>query len=305
VSTHSKALIALLIAALLWATAGAVAKILVVQLHPFVVTTYRFLIASLVVLPFFLKEKKPKHYWKILIPLSLLNSGNVILFYTALTTTTANSAMVITGAGPLLTACFSWLLIKEKTSVIQIIGIVIGLMGVLLVALLPVLSAGHGLGGNVVGNSLLIFSSLCWVLYTIGSRHLLSNARYSPLTTVSMNFFVTLAVSFGMALLTRQSFYSPVLLQPNYIATLMFAAVGVTVVTFSLFQWAIQHLPATTASLKDYVQLIAGVGLNTLLFGERLSLEFVFGGALVMIGVLIATGQRVTKKLTAVFVTNK
>lgn len=110
--------------------------------------------------------------------------------------------------------------------------------------------------------------------------------------------FITLAfVSLVLALATGQSFFSDALYDPSYVLLLLYATIPVTVVTFGLFQWVIKHISATTASLKDYVQLTIGFGLSMFILGESVNLPFIVGSAIVIIGVAIATGKTIWRTL--------
>lgn len=300
-SLRTKALLAVITTAFLWGTAGVVAKTLLQVADPFVITFYRFGIASLLILPFFLKEKKPKNYWRELIPLSLLNSVNVFFFYIGLTTTTANTAYVIGASAPLTTAFLSRLFIREHTSITTFMGISIGLTGTLLIILLPTLQTGQAFAGDIQGNIILTLGMLSWVLYAIGTRRVVSSGKYSPVTTTSINLFVTSSTALVLSLLTQKTLLIPALFTAQYLAILLFASLMITVITFFLYQWAIKYLPATTASLKEYLQLVVGIGFNTILLGETLTIGFAAGSALVVIGVFIATGQRVSQKIKGYF----
>lgn len=299
-TVRHKALLALLLISILWGTAGVVAKILLKVADPFVITFYRFGIASLIILPFFLRENKPRHYWKILIPLSLLNSINVLFFYIGLTSTTANAAYVIGVSAPLATALLSRQLIREEVSASKFLGVLLGLIGTLLVILLPSLEEGRAFVGDIRGNIIVACGTLSWVLYAIGTRYVVSNGKFSPLTTAAMNIFVTTFVSLIFALATNKHLIVPEFLSTRYLPILLYASVMITVVTFFLFQWAIKHVAATTASLKEYMQLIIGVGFNTFILGESLTVGFLMGASLVIAGVFIATGQKISRKFMSI-----
>ena len=114
---------------------------------------YRFGVAALVILPWFIKAKKPKNMWQILVPFSLLGVGNALFFYQGITRTTASSASVIGASTPLLAAILSHYLIGERTSKEKLIGIGIGLVGALCIIILPLWGQGKSIGGepNCVG----------------------------------------------------------------------------------------------------------------------------------------------------------
>lgn len=302
-SVRHKALLALFGISLLWGTAGVVAKNLLQVADPFVITFYRFGFASLLILPFFLREKRPSGFWKHLIPLSLLNSLNVLFFYIGISTTTANAAFVIGASAPLTTALLSRLLIREHISATKLLGIGIGLTGTLSIILLPALSSGQAFVGDMRGNLIITMGMVSWVLYAIGTRHVVSTGTYSPLMTTSMNLFVTTCMAFFVALFTQKHLFVPALVTMPHLPVLAFASVMLTVTTFFLFQWAIQHLPATTASLKEYLQLVFAIGFNTIILKEQLTPEFLIGSGFVLFGVFVATGQHMSRKLITLLFT--
>lgn len=296
-SVRKKAFLALLLVSVLWGTAGVVAKILIQELHPYVVLFYRFGIAALVILPWFIKAQKPKHMWCVLIPFSLLGVGNALFFYQGIARTTASSASAIGASTPLLAAILSHYLIGERTSKEKFIGICIGLVGALCIILLPLWSQGKSIGGDFIGNMWIVLSVISWTLYIVGSRRFLSNETYTPLVMAELNFLTLAVVSLILALITHQSFITPAFSNLTYLLTLIYSTIPVTVVTFVLFQWVMKHVSATTATLKDYVQLIVGVGVSMVVLGEKVNLSFILGSIIVVLGIGITTGRAVYSKV--------
>lgn len=296
-TARKKALAALLLVSVLWGTAGVTAKILIQELNPFVVLFYRFGFASLVLLPWFIKAHKPANMWRALIPFSLLSIGNAVFFYLGIVHTTAIAASVINTSTPLLTAFFSHVLINERTSKEKIAGIVIGLFGTLIIILLPLWKEGESIGGDFIGNLFILLSVTSWTLYLVGSRKFISQEKFSPIVMTEINFLTLTCVSLILALSTGQSFFTRAFYNPSYVLLLIYATIPVTVITFGLFQWVIKHVSATTASLKDYVQLTVGVGLSLLILGEAINTPFIIGSAIVILGVGIGTGKAIWRTL--------
>ncbi|HCM82489.1 MAG: hypothetical protein UV63_C0021G0004 [Microgenomates group bacterium GW2011_GWC1_43_11] len=293
-SSRSRAFLAIIIASVLWGTAGVTAKTLVKGVDPFVASFYRFLIASLLILPFFLKEKRVSHHvWRDLFPLSLIGALNVPFFYLGIKTTTANSATAIYTAIPLTTALFSYILIKETHSRKKLIGICIGLIGALLITFLPFIEKGNLIMGDFMGNLFVVCAMLSWTLYSIGSHRILIKNRYPPLTVTSMYFFASASMSLLLSVLSNRQLIPPNLFMPTYIAVLLYSSIFITLIPYFLFQWASKRVSITTVSLKQYVELIAAVFLNSLLLGEILSGGFIIGTLLVVLGVIIATGTQI------------
>ena len=295
-TVRHKALLAILISAILWASAGSVSKLLFMETSPFVAASHRFILASLIILPFFLRVKKPKGFFLSLLPLGVFNAGNILFYYTGLSLTTANTGSILGTAIPITVALFSPFFIKEPIEKNKLAGILIGLIGALCIVLLPMIEKGGVASGNILGNLLMVGSLLCWTFYIIFSRRILLHGDFSPVLSTSVNIFVVTVAATLASFITGQTLITPALFIPSYAGVLLYASIGITITTFFLFQWGVQHVSASTASLKEYIQLIVGVAINALVLGERLSTTYVLGSALIIIGVLFATRQHLTKK---------
>lgn len=299
-SLRTKGLIALLVAALLWGTAGVTAKTLFLETPPFVAAAHRFILASLIILPWFVRTKKPKNFLRTLLPLGFFNSGNVLFYYAGLSLTTANNAAILGTAVPILTTLLSPLIIKESVSKEKMYGIALGLIGALVIVLLPVLEGGNPIHGSLEGNLLLCGSLIFWTLYILYSRAILSSGAFPAVLSTSINLFSVALASIAASALLRLPLISSSLLVPSYLLVLLYAAVGITIITFFLFQWAVAHVSASTASLKEYIQPVFGIGFNAALLGEQITTSYLLGSILVFAGVALATGKRLTKKLISV-----
>lgn len=296
--THrAKALLILIFVSVLWGSAGAAAKLLLREANPFAITFWRFAAAALVLLPVALSTKKSKRWVLPLLPLGVLNAANVLFFYNGLARTTANTGSLLGASVPLLTAFFSWMLIRETVSRNTLIGITLGLVGAMLIVLVPVLEQGSAIGTDLLGNIFLVGSAVSWSLYLIVSRSSSARGSFSPVLATFVNFTVCALAAGAFCIISGVPLTVPALVSPGYLGLFLYVVLGITVLTFFLFQWALQHISAPTASLKEYLQLVIGVSINTLVLGERFTPMFFAGSALVIVGVLVATGQKISKKI--------
>lgn len=293
---RKKAFLSLLLISFLWGSAGAVAKLLLKELDIYVILFYRFGIASVLILPLFLKQEKPKGYLKTLIPFSFLNTLNAIFFYHGLALTTANAAYIINASTPLIISALAWMLMREHVSKEKIAGIFIGLLGSLFIVFLPFIGQGDYIYGNFSGNIFVFLALLAYALYAVGSRKMLRSDTYTPTLTAGMNFFTTTASAGIIAVSRGTPFFTPGAVQPGYLFTLLYASIAMTFITFYLIMWVYKHVSSSTASLKDYLQLIVGFGLNFIILGERVTLFYLVGSLIVIIGVFIATGKQLKQR---------
>lgn len=298
-SSRLIALVAIVAASLLWASAGVVTKLLLVYFTPFPLAFLRFVFASIFILPFFLMQRRPPFLTlvKHILPIALLSSANIVLFYFGLTFTTNNASSVIYASVPLITAIAAYYTIAEPLTMRKIIGIILGFVGVTTILLLPLVEKGQMLSGNITGNILIVIASFIWAAYTIGSRRLMQKYKYSPLVLTSISLF-TSTVVFGLFahLVFPMDYLAPLLLKNNFLLVLHLALL-VTVATYLLFQWAIKHSSATTASLNNYLQPVFSVTLGVIILGEPLTTGFLIGSALVIAGVFITSGAQLIAEL--------
>src|SRR5438046_2507553 len=97
------AILAILGAAMFGGAYAGISKKGLTEIPPFTFTFFRLVIASVCVLPFFLRLKENKiANLKKLIPVSLLATGNVVFFIIGVSLTVANAGSLIYAAVPLL-----------------------------------------------------------------------------------------------------------------------------------------------------------------------------------------------------------
>ncbi|WP_313471695.1 DMT family transporter, partial [Lysinibacillus sp.] len=128
----------MLITSLLWGGNFVVAKTLVAHASPMTLTTARWLIAVVVLVPFvWWKEKKLVPAKQALVPLFLMGITGVALFnifqFLALERTTSTNAGLISTMNTISIALFSFVLLKEKINSMQLVAMTISLFGVVLV----------------------------------------------------------------------------------------------------------------------------------------------------------------------------
>lgn len=213
-----------------------------------------------------------------------------------MTTTTANAAALIYAGTPLATALLSTILIQESVTRKKFLGVFIGLIGVIFIVVLPALDKTSQIVGDLRGNAFIFLALFSWATYTVLSRKYSANRTYTPFLMISINFFTNCIVTLGIALMTRQTFFPPEALTFQFLLTLIYAGVVLTVVTYGLFQWTIQHVSATTASLKNYLEPVVGVFFNSILLGEMITGGYIVGSLMVIVGIAIATGAKLMEQ---------
>lgn len=295
-SLKTKSLLAIVIVSALWGTAG-VAKPLVRTLDPFTVAFLRFAVATAIILPFFLRERvKYSSLLPHFIPVSIFSSLNVALYYVGLTTSTATSASIVYTATPLVVAIIAHWWLKEQLSAKKLAGIFLGLTGAIMVVAIPALEQGIPISGDARGNLFFAAAVFSWAIYTIGSRRVMTQQGYSPLSVTAVSLIVSCMVFLALMLLFPYPRQWAALTNLGTMALLIYLGLGVTVATFFLYQWIIQRVGATTASVYLYLQTLFAVLFNVVYLQEVLTPWVAVGGAMVLTGVFLATRSTRQKK---------
>lgn len=296
-SDRTKALLAIVGVSLLWSSAG-IAKIAIRALDPLTVVFLRFLVASIVILPFFLIEKRKTHIqWRILLPLSLLSGLNAALYYIGLQTSSANAATIVYAGTPLITSLLAKRFIAEETHMKKLFGLFVGLAGVLMIIMLPAIETGQRISGDVRGNLFYLLAVIVWAVYTTGSKKISTSVQQSPIILSSISIFMSCALFAAITGFTWKPYYAQVLIQPSIWLVIVHLGVFVTAITLLLYQWTIKLSSATTASLTTYLQPVFSVVFNMMFLGEQLTAGFILGGIVVITGVAIATGGPLIREI--------
>jgi drug/metabolite transporter (DMT)-like permease len=295
VSDNFLAILAIIITSILWASAGVVGKILLRELNPLEISLLRSAIASVIMIPFVIKQKSVP-FRKILtdiLPITLLIVVNVIFYYIGLQWTTVNASAVIYAATPLIVAFLSSFVIKEHITTRKVLGIFIGFFGVLGIIILPALGRGDIGFGTPKGNLIHLFTVLNWSLYIIGSRYLTTKKHYPPVTVTAISIFASTGVLAIINLFIPHLGIIDIIIRPDMILYLLYLGIFLTVITQSLFLWAVQYVSSTTASLTNYLQPVFAFFFAWMFLGERMTASFIFGSLLVLLGVGIMTSETV------------
>lgn len=267
------------------------AKIALEVFHPFSLIAVRFFFACLFLLPFVYKtgELQPR-FFKQLWSVGLIGAINPILLFIALPFTTASVAPLIYASVPALTACYLYLTMKQEISRKQVGGILIGFLGVLLVILLPLVERGTPLAA-LGGNGLIFIGAIAFMFYGLMSKQRQQTLGSTP---IALTFYFTLVaflVSLPFTAWEISSYgISPDIGWPHILSAIFVGVVG-TGISYVTYQLALKLSSEVSASLFMYIQPISTITLAALFLGEKISLVFVVGGILAVVGARLATGK--------------
>lgn len=280
--------------ALLFGLSFVATKYALKSIPPFTLIFLRFFIAFFFLGAIYLRRRQGK-----LDPIdrrrmfltSLIVPGLYFLAETyGLKFSSATSVALLVSTIPIFAAIFAFLLINERIPLWRGVGIALSVIGVgIILTAVP----GEVTGWQMVraGNLLALGAAICAALYMVLGRELL--AKYSPLTiTTSQALFAVLIFLplSGMELFTHRwaNFNALTFL------TVVYLALFCSVLAFFLWNYGISRLEASKAAVFTNLVPVFTVFGSYFWLGEKIYLGQIFGGALVIGGVTLASVARGT-----------
>ena len=289
ISKSYKSIFLIFLAALVGGGIAPFAKISLNEIPPLSFTLLRFILATLILLPFVIKRRE-LHFNNIkrIVFVSLLATANVTLFIFGVGRTTATISQMLYASVPLVAGIFSFLLLREKIYPRKLYGILVGFIGVLLIVLLPVLGKGIAFNGDLLGN-LIIFVAVCsFALYTVLSKQF--QKEYTPLELTMFFVLTTTLIQLLLApidLVQNQNWWSEVSLKSIF--GVVYVGILGTGIYYLVYQHAIKNSTPIIASMILYLQPVFAFLWASVLLGEKITSEFMAGAILAFIGVALVT----------------
>ncbi|PCD84748.1 EamA family transporter [Lysinibacillus fusiformis] len=277
----------MLVTSLLWGGNFVVAKTLVAHASPMTLTTVRWLIAVIVLVPLvWWKEKKLVPPKQAIVPLLLMGVTGVALFnifqFLALELTTSTNAGLISTMNTISIALFSFVLLKEKITKWQLSAMVLSLFGVVLV-----LSKGDWqllLDFQSNTGDLWMLAAVCvWGLYSVCSKWAMQTASPLMATLYAGVFGVLLLLPFTSADFTFTN------VNTSFILSMLYTGIISTVVCMVFWNIGVQKLGATTSGIFLNFNPIFTALLAYLFIGENMSWLQGIGGLIVIMGCYLFT----------------
>ena len=209
--------------------------------------------------------------------------GFPLLFTYGVSLTTANHATMILAILPVLTGAIAMSWDQQRPSATWWLGCGIAFAGEVLLLHDPQSDSG---GASIHGDLLVWLSTLFASLgYVAGAR--LQRTGYSARGTTfwGVGLFAVLLLPIVPLVVDWESLQGA----GTYAwSGLLYQAIGVTIVAYILWYWALGTGGIARVGLFQFLQPVSGVILAWLILAESLSLIFVLASSIIMVGVIMA-----------------
>ncbi|TWI59132.1 DMT family transporter [Halalkalibacter nanhaiisediminis] len=280
--------ILLILTTLFWAGNYVFGKYVVEEISPLWITYSRWVLALFLLFPIALYFEKPD--WKMVMkswmPLVLLGLLGIIgynlILYSALEFTSATNAALISALNPGIIVLFSVLLLREKLSRIQIVGLFISLFGALIILTQGNLGSILNTDYNR-GDLLMIGAVIVWTFYSIIGKKI----SIPPITATAVSTFFAMIILTPFALMQGINLSE---ISSMSIYGILYMFIFPSVFSFVFWNISVRSIGASQAGI--FLNLIpVFTALISLLLGEVMRIEQIFGGLLVFIGVYLTSGM--------------
>lgn len=201
----------------------------------------------------------------------------------------ASMASIINTMTPVAIILFAVLLLREKSSVGQVVGILITVVGSVLIV------GGAGEGNSLLGIFLNFAGMIFWGLSSVIIRKSCAALDGVWVTVYGMFVAMLTAIPFMAVEILREGTMLSAI-TPTAALAILWVGIVPTAVANLFWNKALESLPAATCSLFYAFLPIVTAVLGVLILGERLTRDFVLGSAVIVLGMVIAVLGEKKKK---------
>jgi drug/metabolite transporter (DMT)-like permease len=273
--------------AAIWGSAFMFIKISAVDFGPILLVTLRLLIAGLVFMPFLLRKKK-RSLFRAYLPAILIiaivsNAIPFTMFAYASLGATSNMLGILNGTTAFLTTIIAYFWLKEAVSSKQIIGLLLGFVGVLILV-----NPSNG-STTLIASMCAMIGSLCYAFNAAYLQKYHSNSDKIVLIGWSMLFG-------GFFMIPLASFNLPNSIpDTNSILALFWLAVISTGVGYLAYVRLIDRIGAVKTVTLTYLLPVFSIIWGAIFLKEQITF-FIFGGFIfVMMGMYFANTSNKSK----------
>lgn len=304
---RTQAYTALIIVAAIWGITTAVIKYALKTVGPFTLLFFRLSLAAAAITPLLFLEKKsikqkldiPAIVKQVFLGL-LATTITLSLFFVGFDNTSAMEGAIISLLGPILIVIGGALFLKETITRQERWGIIVAFIGSALIVIEPILvkNGETQAGLHIFGNILIMIANISWATYTLLSKKF-GQGSLTTTAKTAISFAAGSITSLPLAILEQGAAWKrgesleflTVSLAPWL--PILYLAIFASVIGYFLYEWGLQRIEASEATIFSYLQPIFTLPAAFFLLGEfPKNAVFWLGAFIVCIGVLITEWRK-------------
>jgi len=280
-----------------WGLNWVVMKMVVQEVTPLWAVAMRTIIAAAVLLPALLFSGQfivpPRHDIPVVLVISLFHMVAFAALMTAgLKYVSAGRSIVLGYTTPLWVAPGAWSFLGEPIRPRQIVGIVLGLFGLLL--MFDPGAFDWRDTKALMGNALILLAAICWSVSMVFIRRHRWTA--TPFQLVLWQTLLAGTVLSMLALIFEEA--PQMVLSNRALSALIYNGAIGTALGFWAMTSVNKELPATSASFGVLGTPVVGIGFSALILGEPVDAKLVCSALMILVGIVLGMSRREEKELT-------
>jgi drug/metabolite transporter (DMT)-like permease len=291
-----KLILMMIVAVIVWAFAFPFIKIGLEELSYINLTIMRFFVVCCAFILILLLQKKrfTKLQKKDIIPIFFIGFLGVMVYHLGLNYgeqfISPSAASLIIASIPVLIVTLAVIFLKEKITILKLLGIILSLCGVIIISVWGKISSTLDMD-YVFGTLAVVIAAIMSAIYTIlGKKYL---ERYSGL---SLTVYAILLGSLGIVPLINYSLFDQVSkMSLNGWFAVLFLGIFSTVIGYVIWYVVLKIKTASEISVYLYAIPVLSTIFSYFTFKDEITSMFILGGVLAIIGLIIVNMK--TKKI--------
>lgn len=282
----------LFLSAILYGSISAVAKPSLTNVHPILLSSLIYLVIGISFLFIYIKPRKfliaNKQTLGLIFLIGIFGAVfGPILYFTGLSLTDASLASILINTEFIFTIILAYFILKEKLTTLGVIGIICILAGLFVLNFNSEKLTNDLQNQYLVGNILIIFSTLFWALDNTVTKVILT--RNIPIWTVLQ---LKSIIGGAISLLIVISLNIPFTFETHNIPVLLFLSLGGFAGSLFLFMLGLKEVGAVKSVMIFSTSSIFGVIFAIVLLTEQVNiLRFAASLVFVFVGIYLITKE--------------
>lgn len=288
-SSRHLAILALIIANLIWGAASPIFKWSLTNISPFLLAFLRFFLASLLFLPF--TYKKLGSLSLNLIPKIVIFSFlgitlNISFFFLGLKLAPSANAALIASIQPFFLILIGGCLLKENVTRRELLAALISFLGILVIILVPLISDWYQAKIYFLGNLFFLLAAIGAIGHAIVGKKILNGKNLEAMTFFSFLIGSLTFIPFALFEHLKNPQWYLNLSWPGYVG-IIFGAVFSSALAYWLYLFGLNRIEASETGIFGYLMPFSAVIIGVFFFKELITLPFLFGLGLIILGLIL------------------
>ena len=280
--TDLKNHLALIAAVCIWGSSYIASKIALEAFSPLLLCLIRFILSSVFMFVIRLSRKRYIPSKRDLKYMTLSAISGIAVYYAleniAVSMTSASDASLISAVYPVITILIGILFFHLKTNRNEVLGILMGVCGVIILTV-----TGNDGSGSMAGNALIAFNGCLWACYNYMTQRI--SDEPDDFTVTYYQTLIGTVCFIPMLVFEKNMRWS---VTPNALIAVLYLSLICSLAALFLYNYGLRKVSAARAASLMNLMPVAGVVLSVLILHETITLKHLIGGTVIIAGVFLS-----------------